>query len=89
MKLQTLANRVEQNFNIYAQDPSGRVVGLYFVLIVAFTFFYAMIQFAPERMADNIQKRGGFIPSIRPGKETAKYINKILTHLCLWGGIGL
>jgi preprotein translocase subunit SecY len=43
-----------------------------------------MIQFSPEKMADNIQKRGGFIPSIRPGKETAKYLNKILSHLCLW-----
>ena len=40
-------------------------------------------------MADNIQKRWGFIPGIRPGEETAKYLNKILMHLCLWWGIGL
>jgi preprotein translocase subunit SecY len=40
-------------------------------------------------MADNIQKRGGFIPGIRPGTETSKYINKILMHLCLRGGAGL
>jgi preprotein translocase subunit SecY len=40
-----------------------------------FTFFYTLIVFSPERISDNIQKRGGFIPGIRPGKETAKYIN--------------
>lgn len=40
-------------------------------------------------MADNIQKRGGFIPGIRPGTETAAYLNRTITHLCFWGGIGL
>ena len=46
-----------------------------------------MITFSPERIADNVQKRWGFVPWIRPGKETSKYINKILMHLCLrgWG----
>jgi len=48
-----------------------------------------MITFNPERIADNIQKRGGFIPGIRPGEETAAYISNILNHLCLWGGMGL
>jgi preprotein translocase subunit SecY len=43
-----------------------------------------LIVFSPERISDNIQKRGGFVPGIRPGKETAKYINGILMHLCLW-----
>jgi len=48
-----------------------------------------MIVFNPDRIADNIQKRGGFIPGIRPGQETAKYISKTLNHLCLRGGAGL
>jgi preprotein translocase subunit SecY len=43
-----------------------------------------VITFNPDKMADNIQKRGGFIPGIRPGEETAKYLNGILMHLCLW-----
>ncbi|USN56496.1 MAG: hypothetical protein H6766_05665 [Candidatus Peribacteria bacterium] len=87
--VQQMAQRIEVNFNIYSQNPSWWVIILYFVLIVAFTFFYATIQFNPSRMADSIQSRGGFIPGIRPGDETAKYIQKILNYLCLWGGAGL
>ncbi|NOZ43841.1 MAG: preprotein translocase subunit SecY [bacterium] len=83
LKLVGFSNWVEANLNIYSQNPSSWVIALYFVLIVGFTFFYAMIQFSPEKIADNVQKRGGFIPGIRPGKETAKYINQILMHLCL------
>jgi preprotein translocase subunit SecY len=59
------------------------------VLIVVFTFFYAMIAFNPDRMADNIQKRGWFIPWIRPGTQTASYLSKLISHLCFWWGIGL
>jgi preprotein translocase subunit SecY len=58
-------------------------------LIIVFTFFYTLIVFSPEKIADNIQKRWGFVPGIRPGKETAKYIYGILMHLCLWWGAGL
>ena len=58
-------------------------------IIVAFTFLYAMITFSPDRISDNIQKRGWYVPWIRPGKATAKYINGVLMHLCLWWGLGL
>lgn len=88
-KLVAMANRVESNLNIYAQQPGILAVIFYFILIVAFTFFYTLIVFSPEKISDNIQKRGGFVPGIRPGKETAKYINGILMHLCLRGGVGL
>lgn len=89
MKLMSMATWIETNLNIYSQQPGPLAIILYFILIVVFTFFYTMITFSPERIADNVQKRGGFIPGIRPGDETAKYINGILMHLCLWGGIGL
>lgn len=89
VNLMAVANWIEANFNIYAQQPAWLAILFYFLLIVVFTFFYTLIVFSPERIADNIQKRGGFIPGIRPGDETAKYINKIIMHLCLWGGIGL
>lgn len=82
-KLMSISNRVEANLNIYTQQPWVLAIILYFVLIVAFTFFYTMIVFSPDKISDNIQKRGGFIPWIRPGKETSKYINWILMHLCL------
>jgi preprotein translocase subunit SecY len=45
--------------------------------------------FSPERLAETIQKRGGYIPWVRPGEETAKYISDILLHLCFWWGLGL
>lgn len=89
INLMAVANWIEANFNIYAQQPAWLAIAFYFILIIVFTFFYTLIVFSPERIADNIQKRGGFIPGIRPGDETAKYINKIIMHLCLWGGIGL
>ncbi len=87
--IQSMATWIETNFNIYTQQPALPVIIVFFVLIILFTFFYAMITFNPEKMADTIQKRGGFVPGIRPGDETAKYFNKILMHLCFWGGMGL
>jgi len=88
-RLVSVANWIDAHFNIYAQNPGVWAVLTYVVFIVLFTFFYAMITFSPDRIADNIQKRGGFIPGIRPGKATAKYINGILMHLCFWWGLGL
>lgn len=87
--MQTAAKWIEANFNIYTQQPSLIVIFIYFLLIIVFTFFYAVITFNPDKIADNIQKRGGFIPGIRPGEETAKYLNGVLMHLCLWWGIWL
>lgn len=88
-RLVGMANRIEANLNIYTQQPGIPAIVLYFILIIVFTFFYTLIVFSPERISDNIQKRGWFIPGIRPGKETAKYINWILMHLCLWWWAGL
>ena len=87
--MQQVARWIELHFNIYTQQPGRGVIAFYFVLIVMFTFFYALITFNPEKIADTIQKRGGFIPGIRPGEETAKYLNSVLMHLCFWGGAGL
>lgn len=84
-----IAKWVESNVNIYNQQPSIGVIIAYFILIVLFTFFYAMIAFNPEKMADNVQKRWGFIPGIRPGTQTATYLSKLIGHLCFWWGIGL
>ncbi|MCF7835055.1 preprotein translocase subunit SecY [Candidatus Gracilibacteria bacterium] len=88
-KLVGFSTWIESNLNIYSQQPGAWAILFYFILIVAFTFFYTLITFSPDKISDNIQKRGGFVPGIRPGKETAKYLNGILMHLCLWGGVGL
>lgn len=58
-----------------------------FLFVMAFTYFYVSITFNPEQVAENIQKRGGYVPGIRPGKETIEYLRRISNHLNLWGGL--
>ena len=62
---------------------------LYTVLIIFFCFFYVSIIFNPNEAADNMRKYGGFIPGIRPGKNTADYMNNILTKITVVGGLYL
>lgn len=73
-----------------AFNPDGAVYNiLYFLLVIGFTYFYTAITFNPTKIADEIQKHGGFIPGIRPGVQTAKYLNYILTRTTLAGAIFL
>ena len=62
---------------------------LYVALIIFFAFFYVGIIFNPTELADNMRKYGGFIPGIRPGRNTSEYINRILSRLTMVGGIYL
>ena len=62
---------------------------LYTALIMFFCFFYVSIIFNPNEAADNMRKYGGFIPGIRPGKNTADYMNNILTKITVVGGLYL
>src|ERR1700761_359127 len=62
---------------------------LFFVLIVAFTFFYVSITFNPVEVADNMKKYGGFIPGIRPGRPTAEYLSYVLNRLTTPGSLYL
>jgi len=61
----------------------------FFILIVAFTFFYVSITFNPDEVADNMKKYGGFIPGIRPGRPTAEYLNYVLVRLTTPGSLYL
>lgn len=61
----------------------------YFLLVAVFTFFYTAVVFHPEQIAENLQKQGGFIPGIRPGKPTAEYLQAIINRLNLIGAIFL
>lgn len=72
-------------FNL--QEPAGAV--LYTLLIVAFTYFYAFIQVNPEKAAENLQKQGGYIPSVRPGKPTEDYLSYMLVRLSTVGAVYL
>ena len=58
---------------------------LSFVLVVAFTFFYTFVTFQQQNLAENLQKQGGFIPGIRPGRPTQDYINRVLGRIT-WAG---
>ena len=62
---------------------------IYVALIIAFTYFYAFIQVNPEQMAENLKKQGGYVPGIRPGKNTQKYLTRILYRLTFVGSIFL
>jgi preprotein translocase subunit SecY len=64
-------------------------LGLFFVLILGFTFFYVSITFNPVEVADNMKKYGGFIPGIRPGRPTAEYLGYVLSRLTTPGAIYL
>ncbi len=61
----------------------------YFLLVVGFTFFYTSVVFNPEKIAENLQKSGGFIPGIRPGTSTIKYLTFVLNRITVVGAVFL
>jgi len=71
---------------INPSSPSIPYILIYFMLVMGFTYFYVSVTFRPDDIADTIQKRGGFIPGIRPGKQTAAVLKKTSNRLNLWGG---
>ncbi len=73
----------------YFQYTSFTYSFIYALMIVFFTYFYTAIAFNPEDVAENMKKQGGFIPGIRPGKQTAEFIDNILTKITLPGSIFL
>ena len=76
---------IQKTFD-YTQ-PIGMIV--YVALIIAFTYFYAFIQVNPEQVAENLKKQGGYVPGIRPGKNTQEYLTRVLYRLTLVGAIFL
>lgn len=63
--------------------------GVYFFLVVAFTYFYTAVTFDPQKTADNLAKNGAFIPGYRPGHSTAEYIGYVLARVTLFGALFL
>ncbi len=58
---------------------------MYFFMVVGFTFFYTMVIFQQQNLAETLQRQGAFVPGMRPGKNTAEYLNKVVTRIT-WGG---
>lgn len=84
-----LLERIGIFLTTYFQSSSLTYNIVYFLLVVAFTFFYTFIQFNPEKIADDVKKRGGFIPGVRPGISTAGYLKRIVTRVTLAGSLFL
>ncbi len=76
-----LANHIQ---NIFGVDGNVYWILLFF-LVVGFTFFYTMVIFQQQNLAETLQKQGGFIPGIRPGRPTSDYLNKVIVRIT-WGG---
>ncbi len=73
--------------SLYLQPGQPLYVLLYASAIIFFCFFYTALVFNPRETADNLKKSGAFVPGIRPGEQTAKYINKVMTRLTLIGSM--
>jgi preprotein translocase subunit SecY len=85
-----LWNSIYNIFNSGASLPMGLVYwGLYFLLVLGFTFFYTMVIFEQMDLPKTLQQQGGFIPGVRPGKATAEYLNHVIKHLTFGGALFL
>lgn len=89
---QTFAAEIVRFFTGSRTGSTGTVLGyaaLYFLMVVAFTYFYTDVVMQQQNLAENLQKQGGFIPGIRPGRTTETFINKITRRLTLVGALFL
>lgn len=81
VKAATFVNQVFQNQIFYGL--------MYFMLVVAFTYFYTAVVFDPNKISDNLQKQGGYVPGIRPGHSTAEYLHRVMNRVTLAGSLFL
>lgn len=81
VKMATLVNNIFQNQIFYG--------AMYFILVVLFTYFYTAVVFDPNKISENLQKQGGYVPGIRPGRSTAEYLHRIMNRVTLAGSLFL
>lgn len=85
---QGLIGKIAKEVSVFFEN--SLVYGLlYFILVFAFTYFYTMVTFDPKSISENLQKSGGFIPGIRPGESTVKYLNYTLSRILPLGAFFL
>ena len=87
--VQSVFRWVDTNLGVGGHGVSWWYIAILFALIVFFTYFYTAIQFDPEQQAEMIQRQGGFIPGVRPGRQTSKHLAFILNRITLPGSIFL
>lgn len=73
----------------YLSFNSGTGFALYIICIILFSYFYTFLQVKPKELSENLQKNGGYIPGIRPGEKTVKYISTVLKRITIVGAIFL
>ena len=83
-----VANTADFIVNVFT-PRGGPYYLMVFLLVVIFTFFYTLVIFQQQNLAENLQKQGGFIPGIRPGRPTQEYIMRVLVRITWAGGISL
>jgi preprotein translocase subunit SecY len=91
--LSTSSNETLRNFAIWLaafMSPNSLQYNIfYFLLVVAFTYFYTMVIFQQQKIAENLQRQGAFIPGVRPGKNTQAYLQRVLNRITLIGALFL
>jgi len=78
-----------ESYLSYLTPGSGIYELVFAGLIIFFAYFYTALMFDPTQIADNLKKNGGFVPTVRPGKDTADFFVKVLGRLTLWGSLYL
>ncbi|REK21605.1 MAG: preprotein translocase subunit SecY [Actinobacteria bacterium] len=87
--VQTVFRWIDENLGGAAQGVSWWYILILFALVIFFTYFYTAIQFDPEKQAEMIQRQGGFVPGVRPGRQTSKHLGFILNRITLPGSFFL
>lgn len=75
-------------YRVFSPQFNGYWI-LYFLLVIAFTYFYTDVVFRQQNLPETLQKQGGFVPGIRPGPNTEKYLNRVMTRITLVGALFL
>lgn len=87
-KSAAIATNAQKIINLF--NSQGWFYGLtYFILVMAFTYFYTAVVFNPTEIAENVQKNGGFVPGLRPGNQTADFLSSVLNKITLAGAFFL
>ncbi len=84
----SFATTAMTSYSAFLSNP-WQYGGVYFILVVLFTYFYTAVTFEPHRVAENLQKTGAFIPGVRPGRETETYIGQVVNRITLPGAVFL
>mgnify|MGYP003478723651 CR=1 FL=1 len=83
-KIQLIGNTIQFNFD-QMRWHEGSFIAFIMLLIIGFGYLYTYMQLKPNELADNLNKNGGYIPGIRPGKDTEKYIKTVLSRITIVG----